>query len=172
MNVTLESLGITSEALLARLIESLQDAALEEGVYTDCRKALINEFRSKFADKIEAAVGEAVREVIAQSFDSVFQPVDNMGRANGDPTTVRNLIIASTTEWWKQKVDSQGKPYTNSWGQEDKLTMAAYHAKKATEEVVKGELASQLSEITTAAKKQFQDSMAATLSGMVKKLTA
>lgn len=107
-SITLESLGVTNEQLIDRVVESLCHAFSEEGGYvTDIiKKKLDDAVEAKLSKRINDALGEA----ITKALDHAVQPCDIWGDATGEPSTIREQLAARAGKFWNEPVDSKGNP--------------------------------------------------------------
>lgn len=144
----LEDIGITKEDILQKVSEMLV-----EELNASARKRIAEFVNDEVKSQVRAQVSAIITDTARKTFDGTFQPVNHFGEKAGEPTTIRDLFVSQAKEWWTLKVDCNGKPTTDSWG--NKLTMAQYHAKEAISEIVKGVMVNEFTPLITDAKTQL-----------------
>lgn len=62
-----------------------------------------------FASTIDSKINQIVDDLIKDGFNREYTKVDTFGQAKGQPTTIRKEIELLLTDYWKQRVDKNGK---------------------------------------------------------------
>lgn len=150
MNITLETLGITREELINRIVEALASDAQE-----NCMAEITKQITAGAKAGIEKAINTVIMDVSAKTWDASFTPVDQWGDVKGPPTTVRDLFTKKCSEWWSLRVNTNGEVSNSSYGRDSLPTMAAWHANKAMKEIVDKEFGHQLGALLTEMKTQL-----------------
>ncbi len=159
--MNLEELGITKEDILEKVAGHLVDE-MEE----DAKSQIRSFIREKVQSKVEAQVSAIVSECAAKALDGTFQPVNCFGELIGQPTTIRDIFIKRTTEWWNQKVDRNGQP-SNSYGSFG--TMAEWHASQVVTKILADNLSKELQPIIATSKTQLGLAISNAIVEIVKK---
>lgn len=149
MNTALESLGVTKDALVNRIVESFLDR--HEGQLLAIVERKVEEAISKEAS---AKIASALDTLFLNGLSHQFQPVNHWGEAVGEKTSIRDHLMKETKEWWTTKVDPQGRP--NSFAG---TTRAQYFATKLLKEVFQKEMLQQVDQITQDAKAQLAEGL-------------
>jgi len=167
---------ITKEDILShfedKILEALENKPRQDpyGEYHGGDKftPLLGEIINQVAEKIKAELWaeekKKLQERIQQTIDSelmkilntTFQPVNHWGDKDGAPTTIKQLFIDRTKDYWLQKVDGSGKA-TDSWSA--KSTRAEYVVKSQIESAFKEVMHSEIAVVVSG----FKDALTTTL---------
>ena len=158
----LEDLGITKEDILNRVAELLVEQ-LTEGAKSDIARFVNDEVKTAVRSQVSAIIVDTARK----TFDGTFQPINHYGEKVGEPTTIRDMFVKEAKEWWTLKVDREGRPSTDSYG--DKLTMAQFHAKQAMDAVVRDTMKTMFEPLLADAKQQLAGAFTQSISELVNK---
>ena len=108
----------------------LNQIRIENAIVQDVADRLIDQkaLRDRVARAVDMRVDTHLREVadsqikaaieaaILQGFEREYHRVDSFGRREGQATTIRAELEKVIGDYWNTRVDSQGKPSTNSYG--------------------------------------------------------
>lgn len=144
----LEDIGITKEDILSRVSESLIEQMTEEA-RSDIARFVNDEVKTAVRSQVSAIIMDTARK----TFDGTFQPINHYGEAVGRPTTIRDMFVKQAQEWWSLKVDCNGSPSSDIYG--NKKTMAQFHAQKAMDEVVRDVMKTQFEPLIADARNQL-----------------
>lgn len=159
--MNLEELGITKEDLLDKIAGHIIDE-IRDNVLEDIRKTT----RENTQQRISATVSEVISEAARSTLDGTFQPVNCFGEKTDKPTTLRDIFVQRTREWWTQKVDRAGKP-TSSYGAFG--TMAEWHISEVVTKIVREEMNAAFVPIIAQSKAQLSAAITAAIAEIVAK---
>ena len=120
---------------------------LADGLPTDPSKALREAAYKRAVATIEERVDAAIRDVC----DAPFIPTNQWGERKGAPLTLREMVAKTATDWFGEKVDSNGS--RSSYHSDNAKPRAEWLARKAVEEVFGTTLKGWVEEV----KKQIAD---------------
>lgn len=144
----LEDIGITKEDILSRVAESLIEQMTEEA-----RAGIARFVNDEVKTAVRSQVSAIIMDTARKTFDGTFQPINHYGEAVGEPTTIRDMFVKQAKEWWSLKVDREGRPSQDSYG--DKKTMAQFHAQAAMDLVVRETMKTQFEPLIADARQQL-----------------
>ena len=102
--------GVSLEELRDLAVNRLVEGVTSEHDLTTAVKAAVERHvKELYADLIEKKVGEALDVALHQMLDAQVTPVDIFGEPTGEPTTIRDTLVARTKGFWTDLVDSDGK---------------------------------------------------------------
>lgn len=93
-------------AATREIVDAVCDSVDWNEVLTETINSRINKLFSEGAD---LAVSEAINRVMADGLASAYQPVNQFGEKTGDPTTIRERLAKTSTQYWNRKVDRKGR---------------------------------------------------------------
>ena len=168
MNITLESLGLSTEGMQERLIEAMIDRFLtskvsdEDGnpvvVATQFQKAVREAILQRVDDTVERLIAPALEGSITDYIDN-FKIVhtNNYGEAKREPETITEYVVRRAKEYLSEGVDYQGqtladkrKAGRDTYGHKDQTTRAAFLIDKRMHEEIERAMKVALSEANTA----------------------
>ena len=116
-NELLNALGVTQEELLKLAVEKLADMmADQEDMYDKTQEEISRRLDKLFAKRIDAALNDFLKEELDRLVSATVTPTDIWGEKIGEPTTIRDALIAKAKDYWATKVDSNGDPAKNNYG--------------------------------------------------------
>ena len=96
------------------------------------KKAIESRIDRLFAERVSAQINAAIDRAIEEGFEREYRPVNSFGTPVGTATTIRRELEQSITGYWTTRVDQNGKPTTDTYG--DPLTRAEWLMTKAVGE--------------------------------------
>jgi hypothetical protein len=91
---------------------------------------------------------------------NVYVPINRWGEQIKEATTIRDEFGRAVEEWWKQPVDSEGKPTSDHYHQRPRYE---YVAKQVIGDVLKADVSGQLFELVRYSKKTLQEAVNAAI---------
>lgn len=171
MDDLLKQLGITREEIIDRITSKALGLAAdqvqgEDGEWQDvafCQvaekkieeaiKNLIKNLQPTIQQKIDQLVTARTEEI----FLKPFQPVNEWGEKQGEPTTIKDMISKEAIKFWECAVDDNGDVTKYGSG---KQTRAAYYAKKVTRDYYSQELTHEIKKMALEIKNKIPATIA------------
>lgn len=155
MEITLESLGLTTEQMQDRLVESMIDRFLTSTTSDENGEpvVVVSRFREAVKDAITTRVDEMVERLIGPALDNGIgayldgfrvEHTNNYGETKREPETITEYIVRRAGEYLTEGVDYQGvsraekkKKGDRDWGSSpDKTTRVAFLIDKRLNEEI------------------------------------
>lgn len=165
MNVNIESLGITKEDLVDRIVESVS-ASVFRAYDDEISVRVSKEVNKAISAKVESMVVAAIQDEIDRCLQVEFQPIDVFGASKGQPTTVHGILEQSIQNWWSTSVNSSGKA-TDRWSSES-TTRAEWYVTTFIRDTIKNALEKDLGGIVSKTKEQVAVAVGKTIAEIVK----
>lgn len=125
---TLRALGLDTRTIQDGIVSGAIDMIVK-----DCRAQIVETVHARVSAVINAEVNKLVHDAF---IGNRYQPVTSWGEPKGEPTTIKNEIEKSISEWWKQRVDDKGEPS----GYSSARPRATWIAQNVALEVLNGSL--------------------------------
>lgn len=111
--ITLESLGITREDLIERIVQRISDEALRDDTYSDyIDAAMSRKVKAAIDAAVDAISGDGLEEKVKAMVDGVtLQLTNQWGESRGEAVTFREYITDRAEKYLEQDVDFQGRSY-------------------------------------------------------------
>lgn len=112
-----------------KLNQSIVEQAVDQLLTDDSLCGLVEKEVKKridaiFKDRADAAIAEAIDRAVSNGFEREYQRVNSWGQPDGEPTTIKNELEKTVSNYWAARVDSRtGKPAESSYSS---VTRAEY----------------------------------------------
>ena len=171
---------ITKEDILThfetKVLEALENAPYQNSdgewqggtKFTPLLGKIIDTVANKIKDELwaeekknlQARITKAIEDEIKSILNNVYQPVDCWGDKKGKETTIRELFLQQTKDYWTTKVNLKGEP--SSYG--SCMTRAEFVAKGQIAQAFNEEIAKNIEDVI----KSFRGSLSETLQAQSK----
>lgn len=167
---------ITKEDILAhfedKILEALDNKPYQDsdGEYHGGSKftPLLGEIIHIIADKLknqiwedekkqlQARIQEVLDNELMKILNNTFQPVNHWGDKDGQPTTIKQIFIDKSKDYWLQQVDSNGKA-SDKWGA--KMSRAEFVTKGQIEAAFRDVMNSEIAVVVSSFKSALTTTM-------------
>lgn len=96
--------------------EAVRNIVNEDEFANRVKRAVDSRIGAMFKEKADAQIEAAINDAIRNGFDREYCRVTSWGERDGAPTTIRKELDKVIGDYWNARVDSNGKPSTNSYG--------------------------------------------------------
>ena len=110
------TINIDEQAVQSAVIAEVADRLLgDDDLYERAKRAIDDKVNALFQERAAELVETAVADAIKEGLDATYQPLDQFGRADGEPTSIRKRLGEMARDYWNTRVDKSGKPTTDSY---------------------------------------------------------
>lgn len=163
MTITVDEKAI-QEAVVSEVADRLIG---DDDLYERAKRAFHDKVDAFFAERAPVLLEAAVTDAIKDGLDATYQPLDQFGRADGEPTSIRERLSELARNYWREKVDRQGKPSSSSHGTMTRAEWVMVEAcGKDFHKEVKQEVANVTAALKDGLRAQLRDWVDTTLSGL------
>jgi hypothetical protein len=128
--------------------------AIIDRISDDISKKLWEEEKKMLQSKIEVTIAGELSKIL----NTAYQPVNHWGDKDGEVTTIKELFLNTSKDYWLQKVDINGKPIKSGYYNTG-VTRAEYVCKSQLESAFKDVLYTDIASVVNA----FKDGLKQTL---------
>jgi len=150
----LKLLGIDVESIRDQIIENVSSEIVER-IEGDIRKSV--------GKRVDAVINKNINKVVEKELSEKYQPINDYGESQGEMTTIRSQFKKAVQEWWRQKVDDEGRisdGYNTKWRYE-------WIAQKVIGDVLTVQLKNKFNKLIELSKEQLKQGIAETISKIV-----
>ena len=107
---------LDKERIERAVIDSVAESMASDGELESRIKAAVDaRIDHHFKTIGDAQISDAVNRAIAAGFEHEYCRVDNFGRKQGQPTTIRSELNRLVAGYWNERVDKNGKPTDSTY---------------------------------------------------------
>ena len=112
MTITVDEKAI-QEAVVSEVADRL---IRDDDLYERAKRAFHDKVDAFFRERAPVLLEAVVTDAIKDGLDATYQPVDQFGRPNGEPTSIRERLGELARGYWRERVDRKGQPTASSHG--------------------------------------------------------
>lgn len=102
---------LNQEKIEAAIVaDAVAELVSGDNLYERVKKGVEARIDSLFETKVSALVEDMIDRVFKEGLEHEYTKRDGFGRPVGEPTTISNELENLISDYWRQKVDRQGKP--------------------------------------------------------------